>query len=599
VTRTALALAAVVAAGTITDGSLGGLFRGPSVFADELIYMDATRSIAGGHRPLVRDQTYGRGPLYPILAAPVLAATSNERDGYIALKAFNAFLFSLAAVPIYFLARRVLGRGWSLATAALAIAIPSSLYTGLVVTESIAYLTSSLATLAVVLALERPTARRQLAALGAAALAGLARPQLVAIAVAFVIGLGVRWLVLPPTARPGLRALRRLWPGAAAAGAAALVVVAALASGHATLGDYRDVWTSYSPLTVARWSWYTLGGLALYLAVIPFVLAPAALADLARRGRAGSTLDASLLGAFVGVNAVTVVIVAAFSGASFGFERLHDRYLFYVVPLWLVVVVLWLGRGARASWRELVVGGGISIILLATLPNRLFVHDGAVQFDGIATALWSRVRDLNVERTDAFRLVLVTAGLAAACAVVGGVVVRRVGPALLAPMVAIFAINAAIVWDARVADARRDVFADNSPATWSWIDHALPGGASVTELYVDSGCVFKTRDEFRWTEFFNERIGPVIRVGLPPPPGVVTDGADVRIDRSGIVRGTDGRALRPEYVVADPGLEFAGRRIATGTVEDLPLWHVDRPLRVLNARSNRQALEAVCPGAPA
>ena len=83
-----------------------------------------------------------------------------------------------------------------------------------------------------------------------------------------------------------LAGLRRLWPTLAAVGFVVVVGVAALASGHASLRDYRDVFTTYDVVAVARWSWYTLGNLGLYVAVIPLVAAPAALTDLWRRGRA-------------------------------------------------------------------------------------------------------------------------------------------------------------------------------------------------------------------------------------------------------------------------------------------------------------------------
>ena len=89
----ALALAAIVVAGTVTYGSLGGLLKGPSVFADELIYMDATRSIADGHRPMERDQTYGRGLLFPVVAAPVVALSPNQRDAYRGLHERHLFLW--------------------------------------------------------------------------------------------------------------------------------------------------------------------------------------------------------------------------------------------------------------------------------------------------------------------------------------------------------------------------------------------------------------------------------------------------------------------------------------------------------------------------
>ena len=78
--KRALALAAIVVAGTVTYGELGGLLKGPSVFADELIYMDATRSIADGHRPMERDQPYGRGLLFPVAAAPRVALAPNQHD---------------------------------------------------------------------------------------------------------------------------------------------------------------------------------------------------------------------------------------------------------------------------------------------------------------------------------------------------------------------------------------------------------------------------------------------------------------------------------------------------------------------------------------
>ena len=113
--RIALALAAIVVAAAALYGVLGGLQRGPSVFADELIYMDATRSIAGGHAPQERDRAYGRGLLFPAVAAPVFALAPNQVDAYRALRALNAVLFALAAVPVFFLARRLLGTWWSLA----------------------------------------------------------------------------------------------------------------------------------------------------------------------------------------------------------------------------------------------------------------------------------------------------------------------------------------------------------------------------------------------------------------------------------------------------------------------------------------------------
>jgi hypothetical protein len=600
--RVAAALVAIVVAGTIVYGSLSSLLRGPSVFADELIYMDATRSIADGHRPMERDRPYGRGLLFPALAAPVFASTPDDRDAYIALKWLNAFLFSLAALPAYALARRLLGRAWSLTVAALTVAAPSALYSGMVLTESTAYATGTLALLALALALERPTARRQLAALGAVVLGALARPQLAALVLVLPLGLAVRWLLLPAPRRPrAAQAVRTLWPSGVAFVAVALVTVAAFASGRASLKDYQDVLTSYDPFAVLQWSWYTLADLTLYLAFVPIVVAPNAIGQLWRRGRAGSTADGAFAGLVVSATLLTVLVVAAFSSAKFGFSRLHDRYLFYVVPVWLVVFAAWLERGAHVSRRALALGTGLAAVLVGTLPTRLLVHDGSVQFDAVATALWSRIRDVDPARPGALRALLVVAALAAGILLALLPRLRRpLRGVVVLVVAAVFVANAAIVWKARIADADVHVFANDDAATWSWVDRAVPPGHSVTDVYVDSGpCLLRVRDAFRWTEFFNGRIAPVLRIGLPAPPGVVTDGRNAEIGRDGVVRTTDGKPVVPGYVVAPPGLSVDGRRIAPGTLAHLQLWKVDGRLRVLDARSNASAVGVACPATAA
>jgi hypothetical protein len=540
-----------------------------------------------------RDQTYGRGLLYPVVAAPVVALAPTQLGAYHALKWLNAFLFALAAVPAYFLARRVLGPAWSLAVAALTVAVPSAVYTGMVLTEPAAYVTGTFGLLALLLAVERPTAGRQLGALGAVGLAALARPQLVALVVAFPVGLGMRWLLLPRAARPGIEVLRRLWPTGAAIAAVIAIGSAALASGHASLRDYSDVWTSYDVLSVARWSWYTLADLTLYLAVIPVLIAPAALLDLWRRAQHGSTRDGSLLGVFVAVNVVTVLLVAAFSSETFGGERLHDRYLFYVVPLWLVLLAVWLDRGAIASRASLAVGGVLAVALVATLPTGQLLRDTNFQFDAVASAMWSRIREVDSSRPGVLRLLLIAAVLIALALVV--MASRIPAAALLVPVLVVFALNAGFVWQSRVKDADLDVFADNRAATWSWVDHAVPSGAEVSDVVVESApCSPINRSAFRWTEFFNERITPVLRIGIPET--ATTDGRSVRIADDGTVRTLEGEPVQAEYAVAAPGIKLRGRAIASGTTSDLRLWRIGGVLHFDNAYSNAQALTVACPG---
>src|SRR6187431_2980091 len=159
----ALALGAVVAAAALVYGAAAQLVPMPVLNPDELRYTLAARALADGEWLSLRGHEYGYGPLYPTVLAPIVALAGNIETAYPWFKAANALLFALAAVPVYFIARRLLSEWWSVGVAAMSVAIPSSVYTSLVLTESAAYLTSSIALLFLVLALEHPSPRRQLA----------------------------------------------------------------------------------------------------------------------------------------------------------------------------------------------------------------------------------------------------------------------------------------------------------------------------------------------------------------------------------------------------------------------------------------------------
>ena len=74
-----------------------------------------------------------------MLISPGVGVFKAVPDAYAAAKGINALVMSLAAVPAYFLARRVLGQWASLAAAALGVAIPSMVYTSTLMTENAFY----------------------------------------------------------------------------------------------------------------------------------------------------------------------------------------------------------------------------------------------------------------------------------------------------------------------------------------------------------------------------------------------------------------------------------------------------------------------------
>ena len=144
--RTVVVATVVVAAALWA--ALGQRIDVPTVFGDELIYWDASRSLADGDGLTVRDDAYAFGPIYPIALAPLHAA-AGALGAYDLARILNALAFALAAVPAYVLARRLLSPGWSAAAAALTVAAASAVYTGFVMTEAMAYPAACLALLAI------------------------------------------------------------------------------------------------------------------------------------------------------------------------------------------------------------------------------------------------------------------------------------------------------------------------------------------------------------------------------------------------------------------------------------------------------------------
>ena len=106
-----------------------------------------------------------------------------------------------------------------------------------------------------------------------------------------------------------------------------------------------DLWRGYDPWSVARFAVYHLAAWELYLFVVPFVVAPIVLVDLLRAARRGAPREGAFAAAFLTVNAAMVLIAGAFASTPYGYSQLHDRYLFYVAPLWVVSFGVWLARG--------------------------------------------------------------------------------------------------------------------------------------------------------------------------------------------------------------------------------------------------------------
>src|ERR671934_215228 len=171
-------LAVLVLGSTLLRWALAGRVVAPWIMVDELVYSELAKSFAATGHFLVRGEHHGAyGFVYPAVIPPAWRLFSSAPDAYAAAKVIGSFVMSLTVLPAYFLARRVLRRLPSLLAAVLAVAVPSMLYTGTLMTETVFYPLFVSVALALVLALERPTVVRQLVLLATCALAFLTRTQ--------------------------------------------------------------------------------------------------------------------------------------------------------------------------------------------------------------------------------------------------------------------------------------------------------------------------------------------------------------------------------------------------------------------------------------
>jgi glycosyltransferase involved in cell wall biosynthesis len=336
--------------------ALGLRLVSPWIMVDELIYSDMARSFASTGHFLIRGAHANYGFVYPLLLSPFYAAFSAVSDVYEWARLANALVMCSVVFPAYLLARRVVRPGYAFAAAALAVAVPSTIYVGTLMTENAFYPIFVWFSYALLLALERPTLRRQVAVLALAVLAFLTRAQAVAlVAAALTAPLLLAWIERGRPRR--LRAWKPLYAAVIAAGVLAIVVEAARGRSPSQLLGGYSVTTqhaSYGLWASLRWILYHVAALDLSLFVLPF----AALIVLVANAR---HLDAPLRAFAAGAAALVVWLtleVGVF--ASHWSQRIEERNLFYLAPLFLVALLAWIERGQPRPPRAVVAAAGVA-----------------------------------------------------------------------------------------------------------------------------------------------------------------------------------------------------------------------------------------------
>jgi len=559
-----IGLAAVAAA---LHAFLVGWVHGPFVFMDELGYERMAQSFAHtGHFSLFGAGGLAYSPLYPIVLSPVYALTSSMHTAYEWAKIENTVLISLSVFPVYGVARFVLPRGRSVGVAALSLLAPLMLYSGFEMSEALAYPLCLLAIWTMLRATRRPSVRNDALLLAAIVLASAARLQLVALVPA---ALTAFLLVAVAQADPGegrLRAIfraiseHRLLVGAVGAALMAGLARTAVNGGNLPLaGRYANVGTAHaSAWRVVELFFQHLAELDWAVGVIPF--AAALLAGLALV-RFGFPRNALVFASVAVASTVWLLLEVALDAAAFDatnghphktlvftdLPRIHERYLIYLVPFFLVALfaVIGIRRAGFPALRHLVSVAVVSAALPALIPFHTVIN-GTSAIDSFALQLFGTTRvGAVVAVAHATTLILALSALLAAVFLLAATRLLPPTAAVLVTAAAFLGMSVLEVGKQVTPIARAKL---GVPVHADWVDRVVGAARGNVSLAGDAGIQTAA---LRETAFWNSSIAHVYFICR------AAFGADF-----GEQQLTAGTRIPARYSVVPASLEITGRVLA-------------------------------------
>jgi hypothetical protein len=575
-------LTALVAVSTLARFLVAIRNPAPWIFDDELKYSDLARSLGRTGHFAIRSVPglHGFGPVYPTLIAPAYALFDNVPHAYDAVRAINSLLMSLASVPSYFLARRLVGRWWALLAALFTVAIPSMAYSAAVMTENAFFPLVMASALAIVLALERPTVLRQLLVFVPILLAFETRAQAAIFGPALVTTLLLVSLAetlavpRPRWARTLIGSIRTyaiIW-GVLIVGTV-LAVLYEIVRGqplNSLLGTYGGVTQfRYAVWPIARWFFFHLGELDLYVGILPF----AALVLLVCMGLRPRQPDRELR--FFAAMGASLVFWFTFTAAAYASNpigyRIEERYLFHIAPLLLIAFVVWLGRGMPRPWPMAGVAAVAAAALPGTVPWPSLLDSNAVN-GALATVPLIRLMQRGLQANTVAEVVSLGALVGAALYVL---LPRRLAVVAVLVLLAYFVAVDRNVTNATRAASIGSLGAGIRGVHRDWVDRAVGGNSDVAILFYAADQV-----PFWQNEFFNAAIKRVYNLTPGPYDGLPQTLATTKPE-TGYVVGPDQKPIHTQYVFTNQAIVPAGEKVASDDQIGTAVYRTPSPLRIV------------------
>ncbi len=444
----------------VTLSALGhvivSLARSNIVFLpDEYLYAELARSLSSSGLPLVRgEQIFFPSLLEPIVTAPCWLLGSVGA-GFHASMALNSVVMSLAALPVYWLGRRLGLSTWlAFAASALALATPSMLYSSWLLGEALAYPLFLAGFSMGVLTLSGDK-RWLIPALIVFALASLARIQLLVLPLAFA-------LTAVLMAARERRFRRFLGERRYLIGVGFLLAIAALAVPASVFGFYSGI--RHVDLSPGRFALH-LGTQAIgLLFASSWIIVPGALIGLGL----AVVQPRSRIELGFACNSLIVLVGILLQASFFGVVTIpQERYVFYCAPILALSLALLASRGwpLRRVHTLLVLP---IIILVAVLPLSTYAVGSRLDQSSFLYANYRFEQSIGVGSA-AFIVALVVSALALATIALtfSG---RLGGLGILALAIAFSATAMAISIEADLSNSARTVHRQAG-----WVDARIGG----------------------------------------------------------------------------------------------------------------------------
>jgi hypothetical protein len=540
------ALTGLVAVSAVLRFWAGTRIPGLWIMPDEAVYASLGQSLwRSGTLSIFGGPTGLYSLIYPLVSGLPIAYGDLER-GYEILKAWQAVVMSLAAVPVFLWGRRLTSQGWALAAATLTLLLPGLLYSGLVMTEVAFLPVAVLAAWAMARALEEPTGGRQALLVGAIALAGATRLQALVLVPVLLTALGLEaWF------RRDLATVRRFKPTLAGLGVLSLLwAVYRLHDGgpwQKLLGSYQAATSaSWSPWTITKFVVYHVADTMLLVGAIPFC-ALVLLAVHAARGREESPAVRAHVAVALALVAWFVLEVGVF--ASVHVERFAERDLLALAPVLFLSLGIWLERGGPRPRALTAAVAAAALLVLSTVPWKTFSQAAALP-DAFSIVPMFKL----IERSPDFDpapLVLIVATLLLAAFVF----LPRRFLVVLPVAIGALLLTSSVLATREVAE--RATY-DN--------DFLLGGRRDWIERAVDAPVGLMYTGELYWNGiyqqlFWNENVDHVYYLYPTAVPGPIPQDA-VTIGGDGLLARSGGRFIPEQYIVAPATTVFIGKPVA-------------------------------------